>query len=110
MVATIMDLIDGMRTFTQVVAAGSFTGGAERLGVSKKLVSKYIGQLEDRLGSRLLHRTTRSLSLTEVGILYHAGCLQLLDDLEELELTVQNQVASPRWPHLDARIADQAGH
>ncbi|WP_085905782.1 LysR family transcriptional regulator [Kiloniella majae] len=96
MIATIMDLIDGMRTFTQVVAAGSFTGGAERLGVSKKLVSKYIGQLEERLGSRLLHRTTRSLSLTEVGTLYHAGCLQLLDDLEELELTVQNQVASPR--------------
>ena len=78
-----MDLVDGMRTFVQVVSEGSFTKAGDRLGISKKLVSKYIGQLEDRLGSRLLNRTTRTLSLTEIGRIYHQRCLQIIDDLDE---------------------------
>lgn len=91
-----MDLIDGMRAFSQVVAAGSFTAAAERLNISKKLVSKYVAELEARLGTRLLNRTTRSLSLTEAGALYYTRCQQLLEDLEELEASVQDQVASPK--------------
>ena len=62
-----MDTIEGMRTFASVVSAGSFTGAADRLGMSSALVSKYIGQLEERLSARLLNRTTRSLSLTDVA-------------------------------------------
>lgn len=91
-----MDLIDGMRAFSQVVATGSFTKAGDKLGISKKLVSKYIGQLEDRLGVRLLNRTTRSLSLTEAGTLYHDRCTRLLDDLDELERSLQSNIASPK--------------
>ncbi|MEP3276183.1 MAG: LysR family transcriptional regulator [Stappiaceae bacterium] len=91
-----MDLIDGMRAFSQVVATGSFTNAADRLNISKKLVSKYVAELETHLGTRLLNRTTRSLSLTEAGTMYHTGCVQLLDDLEELETSVQNQISSPK--------------
>ena len=81
----IMDLIDGMRTFVAAVEAGSFTAAGQRLGISKKLVSKYIAQLEDHLQVRLLHRTTRRLHPTEAGQQYYAGCIPLLADLEALE-------------------------
>lgn len=81
----IMDLIDGMKTFVATVEAGSFTAAADRLGMSKKLVSKYIAQLEDHLKVRLLHRTTRRLSPTAAGQQYYAGCLTLLADLDSLE-------------------------
>lgn len=91
-----MDMIDGMRSFAAVVDCGSFTRAADRLGISKKLVSKYVAQLEDRLGSRLLHRTTRSLSLTETGRLYHDRCVQLLDDLDELEDSIQARTTQPK--------------
>ena len=80
-----MDLVDGMRTFVAVVEAGSFTGAAERLDLSNKLVSKYVAALEKRLGLRLLHRTTRTSSLTEAGVRYHEGCVELLARLDELE-------------------------
>jgi len=65
-----MDTIDGMRTFATVAAAGSFTAAAKKLGISTSLASKYVARLEDRLGVRLMNRTTRSLSLTEVGQAY----------------------------------------
>ena len=68
-----------------MVDAGSFTGGAERLGISNKVASKYVAELEARLGFRLLNRTTRTSSLTEVGSRYYAGCTELLAGLEELE-------------------------
>ncbi len=80
-----MDLIDGMRTFAAVVEAGSFTAAADRLGISKKLASKYVAELEARLRVRLLHRTTRSLSLTEAGRRYYPRCVELLSDLDDLE-------------------------
>ncbi len=91
-----MDLINGMRTFVQVVASGSFTRAAEQRGVSKKLVSKYIAALETHLGTRLLQRTTRSLSLTEAGALYHARCVPLLEELDAMEDELQTQTARPR--------------
>ncbi len=86
-----MDLIDGMKTYIAAVDAGSFTAAADRLGISKKLVSKYIGQLEMHLGIRLLHRTTRRLSTTEAGQKYYAGCLTLLADLDVLENGLSGQ-------------------
>lgn len=86
-----MDIIVGMRTFVTVVEAGSFTAAAARLDMSTALVSKYIGQLEQRLGSRLLNRTTRSLALTEIGKAYFERCRQVIDDFDELEAAVQNK-------------------
>lgn len=74
-----------MRTFVAAVDTGSFTAAAQRIGISKKLVSKYVAQLEERLGVRLLHRTTRRLSLTDEGTQYYDRCLQFIEDFDELE-------------------------
>jgi len=91
-----MDTIEGMRTFASVVSAGSFTGAADRTGMSSALVSKYIGQLEERLSVRLLNRTTRSLSLTDVGQAYHERCVQFLEGFDDLEAAVQVSQAEPK--------------
>lgn len=74
-----------MQTFVAAVEAGSFTNAADRLGVSKKLVSKYVGELEHRLGLRLLHRTTRRHSLTGAGERYYRHCLEILDAIDAAE-------------------------
>ena len=62
-----MDRLDDMLAFIKVVDAKSFTAAADRLNLSKSVVSRRIAELENRLGARLLNRTTRKLSLTEVG-------------------------------------------
>ena len=85
----IMDTIDGMRAFVAVASQNSFTAGAKQLGISTKLASKYVGQLEARLGAQLLHRTTRSVQLTDTGKAYIERCAPLLDEIEELEGLVQ---------------------
>lgn len=84
-----MDLTDGMKTFVAAAEAGSFTAAAERLGYSKKLVSKYMGQLEDRLGVRLFHRTTRQLSLTEAGEQYYPRCVRVIEELDAIETSLR---------------------
>jgi len=67
-----MEKLAAIAAFVQVVDTGSFTAAAEQLGVSKAVVSKYVSRLEQRLGARLLQRTTRRLTLTEAGAaLYH---------------------------------------
>ncbi|WP_298837306.1 LysR family transcriptional regulator [uncultured Roseobacter sp.] len=86
-----MDTIDGMRTFAAVAAEESFTAGARRLGISTKLASKYVRQLEERLGAQLLHRTTRSVTLTDTGRAYFTRCQPLLDQFDELEGLVQDK-------------------
>ncbi len=91
-----MDTLDGMRTFVEVAAVGSFSEAARRLGISKALASKYVGQLEERLGSRLLNRTTRKVSLTEVGRAYLARARVILDEVAELEESVQMEQGRPR--------------
>ena len=80
-----MDRIDAMRAFITVVNEGSFTRAAERLDMSPQLVSKYVSQLEQHLGVRLLNRTTRSLHLTEAGTNYHPRAQQVLDDIDDME-------------------------
>ncbi len=80
-----MDRIDAMRTLVTVVTEGSFTRAAERLDMSPQLVSKYVSQLEERLGVRLLNRTTRRISLTEAGTRYIQRARQVLDDIDEME-------------------------
>ncbi|ABC21842.1 LysR family transcriptional regulator [Rhodospirillum rubrum F11] len=80
-----MDRLTLMETFTKVAELGSFSRAAERLGLSRSVVSKYVSALEDRLGARLVNRTTRRLSLTEVGEVYLLRCQAILADLEEAE-------------------------
>lgn len=91
-----MDTLTGMRTYTAVVLTGSFTAAAERLGISKALTSKYVGQLEAHLGVRLLNRTTRQLNMTEAGQAYYQRCRQLLDDIDELEAAIKDQQDAPQ--------------
>ena len=91
-----MDVLTQMRTYATVVATGSFTAAAERLGISKALASKYVGQLEERLGVRLLHRTTRRLNVTESGQAYYLRCRQLLEDFDDLEAAITRQQQAPQ--------------
>ena len=79
---------EGFEELVKVVEVGSFSGAARAMGVSKGHISQRISQLEDRLGTRLLHRTTRKLSLTELGNLYYQRCKQVIEDLDEIEQTV----------------------
>lgn len=74
-----------------VASHASFTDGARQVGISTKLASKYIGQLEQRLNAQLLHRTTRSVTLTETGRAYFERCLPLLEQFDELEGLVQQR-------------------
>ncbi|NOX76590.1 MAG: LysR family transcriptional regulator [Gammaproteobacteria bacterium] len=103
-----MDVLTSMRTYATVVASGSFTVAAGRLGISKSLASKYVGQLEARLGIRLLHRTTRKLSVTESGQAYYLRCRQLLEDFDELEAAAMDQQKAPQG-HLRASAPTNFG-
>tara|TARA_R110001599_G_scaffold46871_1_gene136809 strand:+ start:3076 stop:3963 length:888 start_codon:yes stop_codon:yes gene_type:complete len=85
-----MDRYLEMQTFCAVVDSGSFVKASEQLKVSKAAVSRYISDLEARLGVRLLQRTTRRMSLTEEGILFNERCKHLLSELEDAE----NEVSS----------------
>ncbi len=91
-----MDTLAGMRTFVTVVSLGSFTAAAERLEISKALASKYLAQLEARLGVRLLNRSTRTLHTTEAGRAYYERCLRILDEIDELEAALRDGRDEPR--------------
>lgn len=91
-----MDRLDDMLAFIKVVDARSFTAAADRLNLSKSVVSRRVADLENRLGARLLNRTTRRLSLTEVGQAFYDRCQRILADLEEAELAASDLQASPR--------------
>lgn len=80
-----MDRIDAMRAFITVVDEGGFTRAAEHLEMSPQLVSKYVAQLEQHLGVRLLNRTTRRLHLTEAGTRYYPRAQQVLTDIDDME-------------------------
>lgn len=86
-----MDKFVEMRTFVAVVEAGSFVGASEALQASKPAVSRLIAELEERLGVRLLHRTTRRLSLTGEGEVFHARCRELLSALDEAEAEISSR-------------------
>ncbi len=90
-----MARLDAMEVFAEVVEAESFSAAARRLEISKSAVSKQIARLEDRLGVRLLNRTTRRLSLTEAGATYYAACRRVLDEAETAERAVSNLAAAP---------------
>lgn len=73
-----MDQLKRMAVFAEVVAAGSLSAAARRLGMTPSAVSQHLRQLEQALGLALLHRSTRSLALTEAGERYHAGCAAMV--------------------------------
>lgn len=91
-----LDSLSGMAVFAKVVEARSFTAAAAELGMSKSAVSKQISRLEDRLGARLLNRTTRRLSLTETGTAFYDRCARVVAEVQEAELAVTNLQAEPR--------------
>lgn len=91
-----MSRLSELEIFVQVVEVESFSRAAEELNLSKSQVSKQISRLEDRLGARLLHRTTRRMSLTDVGRVFYQRCVQILADLEEAELSIGKLQSEPR--------------
>jgi len=92
----IMDTLDGIRTVVAVVETGSFTAASERLGISKALASKYVGEVESRLGIRLFNRSTRRLAITESGKNYYERALPLLEEFETLVDNVAEEQTSPQ--------------
>jgi LysR family transcriptional regulator, regulator for bpeEF and oprC len=84
-----------MLSFVKVVQAGSFTKAAESTGKQKAYLSRVITKLEGRLGVRLLDRTTRSLSLTELGREVYERCLKVLEGIEDIETTAQRALGDP---------------
>ncbi len=89
-------LLDGIVVFVEVVASGSFTKAATNMGHSTSYISKEINQLEERLGVRLLNRTTRSLSLTQEGELYFQQCQQIVFDAEQAENAMGGRQQKPK--------------
>ena len=90
-----MDLND-IVVFTKVVETRSFTGAAEQLGLPKSTVSRKLAQLEERLGVRLVQRTTRKLALTDIGQAYYERCARIVADLAAAEQLVTDMQATPR--------------
>ncbi|MFX1674506.1 LysR family transcriptional regulator [Paraburkholderia sp. A2WS-5] len=86
-----MDYIDTLRIFRSVVEARNFTRAADMHGIATPAVSRAIARLEKRLGSRLFHRTTRAVSLTEAAERFYDGCCRVLDDLDALEAGATEQ-------------------
>jgi DNA-binding transcriptional LysR family regulator len=80
-----VDRLTGLTAFARVVETGGFSAAGRRLNMSTTMVSNHIQALEDRLGVRLLNRTTRKISLTEVGKTYYDRCIQILADIEQAD-------------------------
>src|SRR5580693_9560141 len=91
-----MDRLTGLSVFAKVAETGGFSLAAKRLKMSTTMVSNHVQALEDRLGARLLHRTTRKVSLTEVGKTYYDRCTQILADLEQADEVAGASQSIPR--------------
>lgn len=91
-----MDRLDGMRVFVAVAEAGGFAPAARALRLSPPAVTRAVAALEDRIGARLLHRTTRTVRLTEAGARFLADAKRLLAELDEAEATAAGAHAEPR--------------
>ncbi len=91
-----MDTLTRMRCFIQVIDSGGFSAAARDMGRSKALVSKYISELEDELGVRLLNRTTRQISATEVGQAYYREAGEIIQRMDDLRESIQDKHHSAR--------------
>jgi DNA-binding transcriptional LysR family regulator len=90
-----MDRLSEMEAFATVVDQGGFTDAARKLGISKSAVSKHVSSLENRLGARLLNRTTRRVSPTEIGLAYYDRARRVLNDAVEADALVTAMQAAP---------------
>lgn len=90
-----MDRIDLFRIFARVVECASFTRAADGLGMPRSSVSAAIQELEGRLGVRLLHRTTRRVTPTQDGLIFHERCLRVIADVEDVEGLFRETVSGP---------------
>lgn len=91
-----MDRLQSMAVFVRVAEQGSFSLAARQLGLSKSAVSKHVTALEERLGVRLLNRTTRRLVLTEVGSVYRDYCARVVQDADDADLAATQHSDQPR--------------
>jgi len=91
-----MDRMTSMATFVKVVESGGFSAAARTLSMSPSMVTAHVQSLEERLGVRLLNRSTRRVSLTEVGHAYYERCLQILADADDADLIAQALQSTPR--------------
>jgi DNA-binding transcriptional LysR family regulator len=91
-----MDPLDGIAAFARVVDSGSFSAAARHLKISKSAVSAHVQRLEERLGIRLLNRTTRRLSMTEAGAAYYRHCARILAEAEAAEQAASALQREPR--------------
>lgn len=91
-----MDRLTSLTAFVRVVDSGGFSAAARRLNMSTTMVSNHVQALEDRLGARLLQRTTRKVNLTEVGKAYYDRCIQILADLEQADDIAGALQSTPR--------------
>ncbi len=90
-----MDRLTEMEAFATVVDQGGFTDAARKMGISKSAVSKHISSLEARLGARLLNRTTRRVSPTEIGLVYYDRARRVLNDAGEADSLVSAMQSAP---------------
>ena len=90
-----MDRLTEMEAFATVVDQGGFTDAARKLGISKSAVSKHVSSLEARLGARLLNRTTRRVSPTEIGLAYYDRARRVLNDAGEADALVTSMQSAP---------------
>jgi DNA-binding transcriptional LysR family regulator len=84
------DRLNGVSVFVEAVEADSFSAAAQRLNLSRSAVGKTIARLEERLGARLFHRTTRSQTLTEDGQAFYERCLRALEELRAGEAMLES--------------------
>lgn len=87
---------EGVSEFVAVAEAESFTKAAKQLGISTAQVSRQVSALETRMATKLFHRTTRKVSVSEVGRIYYQHCRQVLNGLEEAERAITNLQSTPR--------------
>ena len=86
-----MDYVESLRVFRSVVELKSFSRAAEMHGLGRPVVSRAIADLEERMGCRLLHRTTRQVSLTEAAERFYERCVHILDELDALEADMAHE-------------------
>jgi len=91
-----MNQLTAIRVFRRVVELNGFSAAARELGMSNAAISKNVSDLEAHLGAQLLVRTTRRISVTEVGDAYYRRCVNILQDLQEADLTASSNSAEPR--------------
>jgi DNA-binding transcriptional LysR family regulator len=91
-----MDRVSSMLSFVKVVDTGGFGAAARQLNLAASVVTTHVKLLEDRLGVRLLNRTTRSVSLTDAGRAYYERCVQILSEIEDAEEAAQALQSKPR--------------